>query len=76
MVKANQEAEPHFEKRDYAAVLNVLLEMRGAIDSFFGSVMVNDPEDPAARLRRLGLLSEVRTLFVRGFDLSRIVVEG
>jgi glycyl-tRNA synthetase beta chain len=74
--KARTAAGPLYEKKDYPAVLNVLLEMRGAIDSFFDDVLINDPKDPDGRLRRLGLLSEVRALFVRGFDLSRIVVEG
>jgi glycyl-tRNA synthetase beta subunit len=54
----------------------VLLEMRGAIDAFFTDVLINDPKDPSGRLRRLGLLNQVRALFGRGFDLSRIVVEG
>ena len=38
-------------------------------------VMVN-AEDLGVRLNRLRLLSEVRELFVRGWDLSRVVVEG
>ena len=73
---AEQRALPLYEARDYAAVLDVLLELRGAIDAFFTDVLINDPQDPAGRLRRLGLLNQVRALFGRGFDLSRIVVEG
>ena len=38
-------------------------------------VLVN-AEDLPTRLNRLRLLSEVRALFVRGWDLSKIVVEG
>ena len=57
-------------------MLEVLLGMREAIDAFFTDVLINDPKDPNGRLRRLGLLNEVRALFARGFDLSKIVVEG
>ena len=74
--KARGAAAPLLEKRDYRKLLGVLLEMRGGIDAFFDGVMVNDPNDASARLRRLGLLAEVRALFARAFDLSRIVVEG
>jgi glycyl-tRNA synthetase beta chain len=76
LATARARALPLYERREYAAVLDVLLALRTAIDSFFTDAMVNDPNDPAARLRRLGLLAEVRDLFQRGFDLSRIVVEG
>ncbi len=74
--RARAQAEPLLARRDYRKTLDLLLGMRGAIDAFFDGVMVNDPNDPAARLRRLGLLAEVRAFFVRAFDLSRIVVEG
>jgi glycyl-tRNA synthetase beta chain len=76
LAKARTRAAPLYEAKNYRKVLNILLEMRGAIDKFFDDVLINDPKDPDGRLRRLGLLSEVRALFIRGFDLSRIVVEG
>jgi glycyl-tRNA synthetase beta subunit len=38
-------------------------------------VLVN-AEDPEVRRRRLGLLSTTRTLFDRGWDLSKVVVEA
>ena len=37
--------------------------------------MVN-VDDAAVRLNRLRLLADVRELFVRGWDLSKAVVEG
>ena len=49
--------------------------MEEAIHGFFDAVLVN-AEDLPTRLNRLRLLSEVRALFVRGWDLSKIVVEG
>jgi glycyl-tRNA synthetase beta subunit len=49
--------------------------MQGAIHGFFDHVMVN-VEDAGTRQNRLRLLAEVRELFLRGWDLSRVVVEG
>jgi glycyl-tRNA synthetase beta chain len=73
--RARTATEPLWEKRDYARILPALLEMEHAIHAFFDGVMVN-VEDAAVRLNRLRLLSEVRELFLRGWDLSRVVVEG
>jgi len=47
--------------------------MEGAIHGFFDRVMVN-VDDLPTRVNRLKLLSEVRDLFVRGWDMSRVVV--
>jgi len=49
--------------------------MEGAIHGFFDRVMVN-VDDAPLRLNRLRLLTEVRELFLRGWDLSKVVVEG
>jgi len=73
--RATREAEPRFAAREYERVLDVLLGLRGPIDAFFDAVMVN-ADDPAVRRRRLGLLATTRALFDRGWDLSRVVVEG
>jgi glycyl-tRNA synthetase beta chain len=62
-------------KRDYAAILPELLGMGDAIHGFFDHVMVN-VEDAAVRANRLRLLADVRELFLRGWDLSKVVVEG
>jgi glycyl-tRNA synthetase beta chain len=72
---ASTEAEPHFAARDYDRVLGVLLGLRAPIDTFFDGVMVN-VDDLDVRRRRLGLLAAVRALFDRGWDLSKVVVEG
>jgi glycyl-tRNA synthetase beta chain len=66
---------PLWERHAYAAILPALLEMEHAIHAFFDAVMVN-VEDAPTRLNRLRLLAGVRELFLRGWDLSRIVVEG
>jgi len=66
---------PLWERRAYDDLLPALLEMEAAIHGFFDDVMVN-AEDLPTRLNRLRLLSEVRETFVRGWDLSKVVVEG
>lgn len=66
---------PLWERKAYAQILPALLGLESAIHGFFDQVMVN-VDDPAVRLNRLKLLAEVRDLFVRGWDLSKIVVEG
>lgn len=73
--KARARTEPLWEARAYAEIIPALLEMESAIHGFFDKVMVN-VEDAGVRLNRLRLLAEVRELFVRGWDLSKVVVEG
>ncbi len=73
--KAAAATAPLWEKRDYAAILPVLLGMESAIHGFFDKVMVN-VDDLGVRTNRLKLLADVRDLFLRGWDLSKVVVEG
>ena len=56
-------------KRDYAAALARLAQLRPAVDAFFDGVMVN-ADDPALRNNRLALLAQLRGLFTRIADLS------
>ena len=72
---ARDRTAPLWEKRAYAEILPALLGMERAIHAFFDHVMVN-VEDPGVRGNRLRLLADVRGLFLRGWDLSRVVVEG
>ena len=72
---ARTRTSPLWQRRAYGDILPALLEMEGAIHGFFDDVMVN-VDDRAVRLNRLRLLAEVRELFLRGWDLSRVVVEG
>ncbi len=73
--RARRSTDALWERRAYADILPVLLDMERAIHDFFDGVMVN-VEDAATRLNRLRLLAEVHALFMRGWDLSRVVVEG
>ena len=54
---------------DYALSLATLAELRDPIDSFFESVMVNDP-DEAVRANRQAMLRRLQTLFAGVADLS------
>jgi glycyl-tRNA synthetase beta chain len=63
------------QKGDYPAAVRLYLSLREPIDNFFNGVMVNS-ENALEKRRRLGLLGQVRELFDRLYDLSRIVVEG
>ena len=73
--RARERTAPLWQRRAYADILPALLEMEQAIHGFFDRVMVN-VDDPTTRRNRLKLLTEVRDLFARGWDLSRVVVEG
>lgn len=64
-------AKPLLANRDYASLLSGLVSLRGAVDDFFVSVVVMDP-DLALRQNRLRLLSAVRALFGRVADFSRL----
>ena len=58
-------------RKDYAASLTLLAQLRPAVDAFFDQVMVMD-EDPKLRGNRLALLAQMRELFAGVADLSRL----
>jgi glycyl-tRNA synthetase beta chain len=58
-------------RREYAAALGQLAQLRPAVDGFFDEVMVN-AEDSKLRANRLALLSGLRGLFGGVADLSRL----
>ena len=60
---------PLMNDRDYQAALDQLAQLRGPVDDFFETVMVN-AEDPNERLNRLRLLSSLRALFTELADLA------
>ena len=75
LANARTQTEPLWDKRAYHDILLALLGMESAIHGFFDGVMVN-ADDAAVRGNRLQLLAEVRDLFLRGWDLSKVVVPG
>lgn len=59
------------EAEDFEGAMSALASLRAPIDSFFESVIVNDP-DPAKRAARLALLQRVRVAVHKVADFSRI----
>ena len=66
-----QPAESAFAAGDHAASLRALAALRGPVDAFFETVMVN-VEDPALRNNRLALLASLHAAMNRVADLSRL----
>jgi glycyl-tRNA synthetase beta chain len=60
---------------DFDAAVRELLRLRKPIDTFFDDVMVM-VDDPGLKEARLGLLAEVKGLFMQVADFSRVVLEG
>ncbi|EUD07481.1 TPA: glycine--tRNA ligase subunit beta [Providencia alcalifaciens] len=60
---------PMFAERNYQEALVELASLREVVDEFFANVMVMD-EDPAVRINRLTLLSQLRELFLKVADIS------
>ena len=64
-------ADIAYRREDYTASLQTLAALRGPVDAFFESVMVN-AEDPALRANRLGLLAQLHAAMNRVADLSKL----
>ena len=60
---------PLLAERNYQSALDQLAQLRGPVDAFFDTVMVN-AENPAERSNRLRLLGELRALFTQVADLA------
>ncbi len=72
---AKQSVDAAIAINDFDDAVRSLLGLRRPIDEFFDAVMVM-VEDEKLRAVRLGLLSEVRSLFMRIADFSCVVLEG
>ena len=57
--------------KEYSRVLDGLVQLKPPVDDFFNEVMVN-VEDPALRMNRLVLLSNLKKLFNQFADISLI----
>ena len=60
---------PLLAARNHQSALEQLAQLRGPVDAFFDTVMVN-AENPAERSNRLRLLGELRALFTQVADLA------
>ena len=69
--KLTGSVEPLFARRDYQKALGELAQLRDSVDSFFDNVMVM-VEDEALKNNRLALLGNLRNLFLKVADLSRL----
>ena len=68
---ARGELEAQVEAEDFAGAMASLAALRKPVDAFFDKVLVNDPE-PAVRLNRLRLLSQMRDAAGKVADFSLI----
>ncbi|MEJ2603914.1 MAG: glycine--tRNA ligase subunit beta [Gammaproteobacteria bacterium] len=69
--EARAEIAPLLARREYTEVLDRLALLKEPVDDFFDHVLVMD-EDIAVRRNRLGLLAELRGLFLEVADISRL----
>lgn len=65
------ETQPLIAVKDYASVMMKWSELKEPVDRFFDEVMVM-VDDPAVQNNRLALLQQLRNLFLRMADLSRL----
>lgn len=70
---AREKVVPMLENRAYAEALNELADLRDPVDRFFDGVMVM-ADDEAVKNNRLALLGELRALFLRVADISRLAI--
>jgi glycyl-tRNA synthetase beta chain len=66
-------AQAAFAAGNYSASLQVLAALKGPIDAFFDSVMVN-ADDPALRANRQGLLAQLHAAMNQVADISQLAV--
>ncbi|MCG2635449.1 MAG: glycine--tRNA ligase subunit beta, partial [Gammaproteobacteria bacterium] len=69
--KLSEAVIPLLDRGHYTEALHRMAALRVAVDGFFDSVMVMD-EEIALRNNRIRLLMEIRKLFLRVSDLSRL----
>jgi glycyl-tRNA synthetase beta chain len=71
MAVAERHAREHVGREDFEGAMRALAQLRPAVDAFFEVVTVN-ADDPALRLNRLRLLSQLRRATRTVADFSRI----
>jgi len=65
---------PLLEGREYTEAMRQLAGLRDPVDRFFDDVLVM-ADDDAVRANRLALLADVRDLFLRVADVSRLAID-
>jgi glycyl-tRNA synthetase beta chain len=74
LASAAAEIGPLLTERDYTQALRRLAALKQPIDSFFDDVLVMADEE-RVRSNRLALLGDVRALFLRVADISRLALD-
>jgi glycyl-tRNA synthetase beta chain len=69
--RARRELDERVGREDFAGAMAALAALRAPVDAFFDKVLVNDP-DPAVRLNRLRLLSQMRDAAGQVADFSLV----
>ncbi len=75
ILKAVREVDVHYEKPDFAAILEALATLYTPLNQFFTDVLVMDPNEEI-RKNRMALLRVVVNLFDRFGDFSKIQEGG
>ncbi len=73
--KARELTSGELARRDYAAALRALAQLRPAVDAFFTDVFVM-VDDARVRANRLALLAEVAALFAGIADFTRLQTQS
>ncbi|MHB2166942.1 glycine--tRNA ligase subunit beta [Alsobacter sp. R-9] len=68
---AERHAREHVAREDFEGAMRALAQLRPAVDAFFDKVTVN-ADDPALRMNRLRILSQLRRATRSVADFSRI----
>jgi len=71
IAQADAAMAPKLETEDFVGAMAALAALRGPVDAFFDKVLVND-SDPAVRLNRLRLLSQIKDAAGQVADFSLI----
>ena len=71
IAQVEAETAPLLAARDYTAALTAMATLRDSVDAYFDAVMVMC-DDAAMRNNRLALLNQLRELFLRVADISRL----
>lgn len=71
LADALEKADAALADEDFTAAMSAMAALRGPVDAFFDHVTVN-ADDPALRVNRLKLLSEIRATLHRVADFSKI----
>jgi len=57
---------------DYGTVIDILAEFVEPVEQFFVDVLVLDPKNPEATLRRRELLAQLSSVLTRCFDIREL----